>query len=160
MPTFLEHQAGWQLGEFRYEHLPQVLAIENQVYPFPWTEGIFKDCLESGYVCQVLQAGDDLLGYIVSMVAVGECHILNVCTAPGYRRQGVAQFLLDYSFQRAAELGAEEVFLEVRVSNASAIALYLGLGFEQVGRRKNYYPDHEGREDALVFKRILEPHRC
>lgn len=163
MPTLFEGREPpslWQLDLFRPEHLTQVLAIENRVYPFPWTVGIFKDCLESGYICRVLRVKNELLGYVVSSVAVGECHILNICTSPEFRRQGVGLFLLESVFLEVADRGAEAVFLEVRVSNVAAIALYTQLGFEQVGRRKHYYPDHEGREDALVFKRLLAPQRC
>jgi ribosomal-protein-alanine N-acetyltransferase len=144
-----------QIVPLGFRHLPQVLEIEQRAYPWPWTEGMFVDSLRNGHLCFCLQQQQQLMGYIIVYVAVGECHVLNVCVDPQHQGLGLGQRLLDYALQAALELGAESAFLEVRVSNAAAIALYERSGFAQVGKRPNYYPAGDRREDALVYSRLL-----
>lgn len=142
------------------DDLETVLAIEQASYPFPWTKGIFLDCLQGNYVCWTVQpqkAGTaTLLGYVIASVAVGECHLLNICIAPDCRGQGIADFLMRELMVEAVSLGASQMFLEVRPSNLAAQVLYRRMGFVEVGRRKNYYPAQVGREDALIWMCNLE----
>ncbi len=145
-----------QFKPLTFDDLPAVLEIERASYPFPWSQGIFEDCLRSGYLCWGSWEQDRLKAYAVATVAVGECHLLNICVAPSARRGGAARALLEWVFQQAWELGAEKVLLEVRVSNRGAISLYEGMGFVRSGCRKNYYPNGEQREDALLFDKKLE----
>jgi [ribosomal protein S18]-alanine N-acetyltransferase len=129
-----------------------VVAIERSSYQFPWSEGIFRDCLRVGYVCRVVSVSRAISGYGVMSVGGGEAHILNLCVAEACRCRGVGRQLLSCLIERAAAAGAAEAFLEVRPSNTAAIRLYLATGFEQVGTRRGYYQAVGGREDAAVLK--------
>ena len=135
----------------RAADLEAISRIELTAYPYPWTYGIFRDCLASGYECWVLERSGELIGYGVLSVAVGEAHILNICIAPTEQSRGHGRRVLARLLDLARWHRAERVFLEVRPSNTSAIALYDSAGFNEIGRRPNYYPGKRGREDALVM---------
>lgn len=132
-----------------------VMAIELTAYEFPWTEGIFRDCIRVGYCCRVLELGSEMMGYAVMSVGAGEAHILNLCVRSDHRGRGYGGVLLSELLDRACERGAEIMFLEVRPSNRVARTLYEKMGFNEVGLRSGYYPAHNGREDALVMARQL-----
>ena len=137
-----------------------LMRIENRAYEFPWTEGIFRDCLAAGYECWVLEDGGVLLGYGVLSSAAGEAHILNVCVAIEYQGRGLGRLLVRRLLDLARWHHAHQVFLEVRPSNPNAIALYDSEGFNEIGRRTNYYPAKRGREDAIVMGlELLPPER-
>jgi len=136
--------------------VPAVVAIERAAYPFPWSEGIFRDCLRVGYVCRVACTGNEVIAYGVMSVGAGEAHILNLCVDAHFRCRGVGKQLLGYLVDRAASAGMGEAFLEVRPSNTAAIRLYQSLGFQQVGVRRGYYQAVGGREDAAVLKLVLQ----
>ena len=136
-----------------------VIAVERASYQFPWSEGIFRDCLRVGYVCRVVTVNEKIVAYGVMSVGAGEAHILNLCVGEPYRCQGVGKRLLTYLIERGNAAGMAEAFLEVRPSNTSAIRLYLSLGFEQVGMRRGYYQAVGGREDAAVLKLALRSRR-
>src|SRR6201994_3835643 len=136
-----------------------VVALERASYQFPWSEGIFRDCLRVGYICRVITVNDVIIGYGVMSVGAGEAHILNLCIGELYRCRGVGRRLLTYLIERGTAAGMSEAFLEVRPSNTSAIRLYLSVGFEQVGMRRGYYQAVGGREDAAVLKLALRPRR-
>jgi [ribosomal protein S18]-alanine N-acetyltransferase len=134
------------------ERLEAVLCIEQQAYPHPWTRGNFNDAMASGYLGQLLMAGDALLGYFVAMKGVDEVHLLNITVAPAYQRQGWARVMLDALAIWARGQGADWLWLEVRVGNERAMAVYESHGYCRVGVRKAYYPaDHGQREDAVVM---------
>jgi ribosomal-protein-alanine N-acetyltransferase len=137
--------------------IPMVVTVEKSAYQFPWSEGIFRDCLRVGYVCRVVDAGGDLAGYGIMSVGAGEAHILNVCIREEYRGRGYARKMLLYLMERARSAGMNEAFLEVRPSNTAAARLYHSMGFEQVGIRRGYYQATLGREDAAVLRRTLLP---
>jgi len=136
-----------------------VVAIERAAYQFPWSEGIFRDCLRVGYVCRVACLGDEVIGYGVMSVGAGEAHILNLCVNAHFRCRGVGRRMLAYLVERARAAGMAEAFLEVRPSNTAAIRLYQSMGFEQVGIRRGYYQAVGGREDASVLKLVLPGRR-
>jgi len=135
--------------------IPMIGVIEREGYQFPWSEGIFRDCLRVGYVCRVAEVDGDMAGYGIMSVGAGEAHVLNVCIREGYRCRGLARKMLIYLLERARSAGMQEAFLEVRPSNVVASRLYRSLGFEQVGIRKGYYQAAGGREDAEVLRRML-----
>jgi [ribosomal protein S18]-alanine N-acetyltransferase len=137
--------------------IPMVVSIERSAYQFPWSEGIFRDCLRVGYVCRVVDAGGDMGGYGIMSVGAGEAHILNVCIREEYRGRSYARKMLLFLMDRARAAGMREAFLEVRPSNTAAARLYHSMGFEQVGVRRGYYQATVGREDAAVLRRILLP---
>ena len=132
--------------------LDRVLQIEQRAYPHPWTRGNFMDALRSGYHARVLLAGEQVLGYYVAMQGVDEVHLLNITVSPDYQRQGWGRIMLDALALWARSLGAQWLWLEVRVSNTRALAIYEAHGYRRVGLRKNYYPaGHGQREDAVVM---------
>ena len=139
----------------RVDDLESVLDIELRAYPFPWTRGIFHDCLRAGYPAWVLESGDRIIGYGMLTIAADEAHVLNVCAAPEVQGQGHGRRLLRTLLRIARTRGAARVFLEVRPSNTIAIALYDAEGFNEIGRRPRYYPAKNGREDAIVMAKEL-----
>lgn len=141
-----------QLRPMVDDDLAEVMRIEQASYDFPWTLGIFGDCLRVGYICRVLEFDVHIVGYGVMSVGAGEAHILNVCIDERYRCRGLARVLLHEMLRSAAALGAQAAYLEVRPSNLAAIRLYAALGFEQVGTRRGYYQARNGREDAALLR--------
>lgn len=139
------------LRPMRESDLDAVMAIELRAYPFPWTRGIFRDCLHAGYSMWVHERGGALLGYGVLSVAAGEAHVLNLCTAIGHEGEGLGLHMLQALLKIARGQRAQRVFLEVRPSNPRAIDLYQRVGFNEIGRRPRYYPATGGREDAIVM---------
>lgn len=137
--------------------VPFVLALEILAYQFPWSEGIFRDCLRVGYTCRVLDIGGDVAGYGIMSMGAGEAHILNVCVRAEYQCRGLGRKMLQFLVDRARAAGMQEAFLEVRPSNSAAIRLYHSAGFEAVGVRRGYYQAAVGREDASVLRRVLLP---
>ncbi|MFM1895997.1 MAG: hypothetical protein RLZZ385_1071 [Pseudomonadota bacterium] len=133
------------------------LVVQNEAtsYEHPWTKRIFVDCLRSGYQCWVLASRDCIIGHGVMSVAIGESHLLTLCVHPDYQRRGFGRRILEFLMERAARLDAEVCFLEVRVSNHAARALYKAMGFVPIGQRKAYYPAADGREDAVIMSRSL-----
>jgi [ribosomal protein S18]-alanine N-acetyltransferase len=139
----------------RGNDIPDVVAIERGSYQFPWSEGIFRDCLRVGYVCRVVTVSRQVMAYGVMSFGAGEAHILNLCVGEAYRCRGIGRQLLNSLIERAGAAGMADAYLEVRPSNTTAIRLYLSLGFEQVGMRRGYYQAANGREDAAVLRRAL-----
>ncbi len=135
--------------------LPSVLAVEAAAYSHPWTDGIFRDCLRVGYFCWVCELGGEPVGHGVMSVAVGEAHILNLCIAPDRQRQGLGRRLLERLLRVARDHRADTVYLEVRASNRIARTLYESSGFAEVGVRRDYYPGHKRREDAIIYAKPL-----
>ena len=133
-------------------HLDSVMEVEQRSYAHPWTRGNFQDALAHGYQVQLLLGGEQLLGYFVAMPGVDEAHLLNITVAPEFQRQGWARMLLDALQLWARGRQAQWLWLEVRVSNQRARAIYEAYGFRKVGERKRYYPaEGDVREDAIVM---------
>ncbi|HEY1392590.1 MAG TPA: ribosomal protein S18-alanine N-acetyltransferase [Methylibium sp.] len=142
------------LQDMRVDDLDEVLRVEQLAYSHPWSRGNFVDSLHAGYLAQTLRADDGaLLGYFIAMPGVDEVHLLNLTVAPGEQGRGHARFMLDMlSLAARAEHHAAKLWLEVRVSNARALALYERYGFRRAGLRRGYYPlKPQQREDALVM---------
>lgn len=140
------------LRPMREEDLDEVARIEGEAYEFPWTLGIFRDCMRAGYGCWVLsRPAGEIVGYGVLSVAAGEAHVLNVCVDTKEQSKGHGRRMMKRLIDLARWHQANRIFLEVRPSNPRAIALYHDLGFNEIGRRPNYYPARQGREDAVVM---------
>lgn len=130
--------------------LDRVLLVEADCYPHPWTGEMFVAELDAPHGrIELCVDGEELAGFMVCWYLLGELHVLNVATAPRYRRRGIAAALLRRAFDRARTEGLEKAFLEVRKGNAGAIALYRRFGFEDVAVRPRYYSDGE---DALIME--------
>lgn len=132
-----------------------IAALESELQAFPWTRGNFADSLQAGHSVWVAAIGGELIGFSVVMVVLDEAHLLNIGVAARHHGQGFGARLLRNAMACARLAGAATMYLEVRPSNARAVELYRHFGFNEVGRRKGYYPAPDGREDALVFSRVL-----
>jgi ribosomal-protein-alanine N-acetyltransferase len=139
------------------DDLALVSDIERRSYEFPWSHGVFRDCLLAGYSCIVIERDETVVGYGILSVAAGEAHILNLCVDPAYRKLGYASRMLEEILLRARRAEVGEIFLEVRPSNEVALKLYSNYGFHQVASRPAYYQARDGREDAAVLSRVLKP---
>ena len=147
----VSRSAAVSLRALRESDLNAVMAIEVRGYPYPWTRGIFLDCLRAGYPGLAMERDGLLIGYGVLSIAADEAHVLNVCIDPLAQSRGLGRQLLRALVRLAGDRGAQRVFLEVRPSNAPALALYHSEGFNEIGRRPRYYPAAQGREDAVVM---------
>jgi ribosomal-protein-alanine N-acetyltransferase len=139
-----------------HEDIAQVSDIERRSYDFPWSHGVFRDCLFAGYDCVVMERDRMIVGYGILSVAAGEAHILNLCVAPRFRKHGFGELILDEVLVRAARAEVREIFLEVRPSNEAALALYRKKGFRHIAERPAYYQAKGGREDAAVLSKLLK----
>ncbi|OGI62932.1 MAG: ribosomal-protein-alanine N-acetyltransferase [Candidatus Muproteobacteria bacterium RBG_16_60_9] len=144
-----------RLRPMREVDLNAVLEVERSSYEFPWTRAIFRDCLRAGYYCFVYESSAGLVGHGIVSIAAGECHLLNICVHPEYQRRGLGRALVNFLLLFARRKRAKVALLEVRISNPSAYQLYIQLGFDEIGMRKDYYPARYGREDAIILARDL-----
>jgi ribosomal-protein-alanine N-acetyltransferase len=136
--------------------LPRVVEIERAAFSHPWSEEMIRRELEHEFSTVLLATdGRDgpIMGFAVVWLVHDELHVLNVAVAPESRRRGVARSVLDRMERNGREQGARVAMLEVRRSNAPAIALYRSLGYREVGVRPRYYA--EDGEDALVMDKAL-----
>jgi ribosomal-protein-alanine N-acetyltransferase len=145
-----------QLAAMGSADLAEVMAIEQRAYTLPWSYGNFIDSIAAGYEAFVLRDAEGLLlGYFLAMKGVDEMHLLNITVAPEFHRQGLARRLLDEVCLLCRLRGCTQLWLEVRVSNQRARAVYARYGFAEVGLRRGYYPaDPAGsgvREDAVLM---------
>ncbi|WP_047552712.1 ribosomal protein S18-alanine N-acetyltransferase [Methylotenera sp. G11] len=128
-----------------------IMQIEPYIYSHPWSRGNFSDSLVSGYSAWVLLDGAQIIGYSLMMMVLDEAHLLNLSIAKAYQKQGLGRLLLEHMIAIAKRQNAANMFLEVRPSNISAIALYENMGFNEMAIRRGYYPAHNGREDAVLM---------
>ncbi|MFK3846292.1 MULTISPECIES: ribosomal protein S18-alanine N-acetyltransferase [Stenotrophomonas] len=135
----------------RESDLNAVMVIEERGYPYPWTRGIFLDCLRAGYPGLAMEEDGLLVGYALLSIAADEAHLLNICVDPLNQSRGRGRQLLRAIVGLARDRGVQRVFLEVRPTNTPALSLYHSEGFNEIGRRPRYYPAADGREDALVM---------
>lgn len=149
--------AGLALVPMTLDDVDEVHALECSVFPHPWSRANFSDSVQAGYDAWLLRdAEGQLAGYFLLMYALDEAHLLDVAVAGARHGTGLGRYLLDTLCARAKDMGAESVLLEVRPSNERALAVYKRFGFAEIGRRKGYYPAHEGkREDAIVMRHAV-----
>ncbi len=143
------------LCPMQLDNVEEVLKIEHTMYDYPWTEGIFKDCLRVGYCCWLLMEDDEIAAYSVLSAAAGESHLLNLCVRKTSQRRGYGRQLMEHMLKLAKRHDADVCLLEVRPSNTAAIDLYEKMDFVEVGVRPNYYPAKNGHEDAVILAREL-----
>src|ERR1700760_3677538 len=116
-PELLDTVPDIQIRPMSESDVSDVIAVERDAYQFPWSEGIFRDCLRVGYVCRVVDVGGEMAGYGIMSVGGGEAHSLNVCVSEPYLCRGFGRKLMLYLLDRARAAGMYEAFLEVRPSN-------------------------------------------
>ena len=135
-------------------HVPQIAELEKLCFQDPWSEkSIASELGNKLSLWLVAMDGQKVVGYVGSQTVLGETDMMNIAVDPNYRRQGIANQLILTLIQQLSVRDSHSLMLEVRVSNAPAIALYESLGFEQVGRRPKYY--HNPREDALILRKEI-----
>lgn len=137
------------------DDIDTVMQVETKVYSYPWTEGIFKDCIRVGYDCWLALVDDSIAAHAVISVAAGESHILNISVAEEQQGRGIGKQFIEFLVRIAINKQADIIMLEVRTSNVAAINCYNATGFNEIGCRKDYYPASNGREDALLFARQI-----
>lgn len=143
------------LSTMQATDLAEVLAIEQQSFPNPWTSALFLQELRVAFsrvMLARLAAGGAIVGYLCRWLVADEVHVLNVAVHPAHRRSGIASSLIREVLREADEAGASVVKLEVRRANVGGRRLYEGLAFEEVGVRRDYYGKGE---DALIMQRTL-----
>ncbi|WP_111643225.1 ribosomal protein S18-alanine N-acetyltransferase [Marinimicrobium alkaliphilum] len=150
----LSDGTGLKLRPLTRADLFRIESIEAQAHTHPWSVDSYEDCLGGRQQCWVARVGNDVVGCTVFTQSADESELLNLVVAPRWQGKGIGRSLLNFVVTQVAPR-AEVLFLEVRVSNQKAITLYSASGFIEVGRRKDYYPAYEGREDALVMMRRL-----
>ena len=134
------------------EHVPQVAELEKLCFADPWSENSVASELNNIWSYWVVALWDDaVVGYIGSQSSCDETDVMNVAVHPDFRRKGIAESLIETLIMELKNRGSHALMLEVRASNAPAIALYEKLGFQQVGCRKNYY--RNPKEDALILRK-------
>ncbi|WP_455426816.1 ribosomal protein S18-alanine N-acetyltransferase [Dryocola sp. LX212] len=133
------------------DDLPAAYAIEQRSHAFPWTEKTLASNQGERYFNLRLDVDGQMAAFAVTQVVLDEATLFNIAVDPAWQRKGLGRQLLEHLI---SELEAKDVFtlwLEVRASNAAAIALYESLGFNEATIRRNYYPTKEGREDAIIM---------
>src|SRR5690606_3636693 len=136
--------------------LKAIAEVERAAYDYPWSLGIFRDCLLAGYYCIALEIDGVVSGYSIMSIAAAEAHVLNLCVHPRMQHRGFGPRLLTTLLDKAKGAGVDKVFLEVRPSNAHALSLYRSVGFEEIGMRPAYYQARWGREDAVILAAMLK----
>jgi len=143
--------ANYQFRPMTEDDIDDIMRIEPHIYSHPWTRGNFVDSLISGYSSWVLLDQTRMIGYSLMMMVLDEAHLLNLSIAQAYQKRGLGRLLLEHMISIAKHHGAANMFLEVRPSNISAIALYENIGFNEMAVRRAYYPAQNGREDAVLM---------
>jgi len=143
--------SAYQFRPMTEDDLDEIMCIEPHIYSHPWSRGNFVDSLRSGYASWVLLSEDEIIGYSLMMMVLDEAHLLNLSVAKPYQKRGLGRLLLEHIITVAKRHGAANMFLEVRPSNISAIALYENIGFNEMAIRRGYYPAQQGREDAVLM---------
>ena len=131
--------------------IPEVFNIECSAHSHPWSEKLFLSNFGKRYINHVLIIEGKIVGYFIASYVAGEVTLLNIAIAPEYQGNGLGQGLLSYLKQFSITLEQQEIWLEVRASNQSAIAIYQKLDFIEVDVRSAYYPAENGREDAVIM---------
>lgn len=141
--------------EMKAEHVPQVAQLEKLCFADPWSEMSIASELQNLWAYWLVAVQDDMVvGYIGSQSTIDETDVMNVAVHPDWRRQGIAEQLIENLIEELKKRGSHALMLEVRASNTPAIALYGKIGFRQVGLRKNYY--RNPKEDALILRKEWE----
>ena len=139
------------------DDLDRVIENKTRSYAFPWTRGVFSDCLKSHHECWVAVRESDVIGHGILSIGANEAHLLNVCVRRDQQGNGLGRQIVVHMIGRAERRGAAVIYLEVRPSNRVAGSLYASLGFREIGLRKDYYPAELGNEDARVLSLSLGP---
>ncbi|HHH2127427.1 TPA: ribosomal protein S18-alanine N-acetyltransferase [Yersinia enterocolitica] len=131
--------------------LATAYQIEQASHAFPWTEKTLASNQGERYLNFKLNIGEQMAGFAITQIVLDEATLFNIAIDPQYQRQGCGRLLLEHVITELEKRQIVTLWLEVRASNARAIALYESLGFNEVLVRRNYYPSADGREDAIMM---------
>lgn len=147
-----------ELLPMQSEHLTAVWQIEQQAHSHPWAESMVRDLTSRGACHYVLiDQQQRLLGYFYAQNIVGEVTLLNIAVAPQWQGKGIGRELIQGFLTICEQHGAESAWLEARASNQKALNLYQSEGFNEVDRRRDYYPANNGKEDAIIMSYLFFP---
>ncbi|MFT5838280.1 MAG: ribosomal-protein-alanine N-acetyltransferase [Flavobacteriales bacterium] len=125
--------------------------LHKQAQFSPWSRRIFEDCLTKPYFAHSLKQDEQLLGYYIGMKVLDEVTLMDIVVAAAHQGKGLGKLLLQHLIEQCNQNDIQQIWLEVRESNAAAISLYDNAGFILVEQRVNYYPSAKGKEDALIM---------
>lgn len=137
------------------QHLDVLMTIENACHSHPWSEKTLLSCIGGRYFGFMLEKNNALVGFYIGEYVAGDATLMDICVSPDHQGHGYGKQLLNHFSEHAITLGAEQLLLEVRAKNISALMMYINIGFIEVGRRTGYYPSKIGYEDAIVMKKSL-----
>jgi ribosomal-protein-alanine N-acetyltransferase len=129
---------------------------EGLAYEIPWSDKLLRDCLLGNYVCFIMTFQDKIIGHMIFQQVLDEIHLHNVCVLPDLQNSGLGDRWLDHLETYAREHRIRDIILEVRASNLIAKKLYAKRGYREIGLRKGYYQNQNGREDGLVMKARID----
>lgn len=144
-----------ELIEASASDLDRVAEIDSIAFEFAWTREQFQSSFEAGHRFILVKENAIIVGFAVYMQIFEQAELLSIAIDPRHRRKGYAKMLIEQMSANLMRGGAEQLFLEVRVSNQPAISLYEKMGFKAISRRKGYYPTKDGHEDAIVMQKNL-----
>ena len=137
------------------EDLDEIVNIENKSHLTPWTKKNFTDADDANNLFKVLKSESNIIGYYIALFVAEECQLLNITVRLELKKKGFGQLMLKNLVEECRKKNIINIFLEVRLSNSSAIRLYEKNGFNEIGIRRNYYKIPEGREDAIMMGLVL-----
>ncbi len=144
-----------QFSDFEESDLSDIELIENEVHAYPWTRGNFLDSIKASHTCLMMKLNEEIIGYAVIMFVLDECNLLNICIKKSMQKKGYGSSLLREIIRRAGLSHSKTIYLEVRLSNHTAIYFYDKHGFNEMSIRKNYYRAKGGREDAVLMGLVI-----
>ena len=133
------------------QDLDRAFAIEQRSHAFPWSEKTFASNQGERYLNYRLDVGTEMAAFAITQIVLDEATLFNLAVDPAFQRRGLGRTLLQHLIGELEQRGVLTLWLEVRASNRTAIALYQQLDFNEVSVRRNYYPTAEGKEDAIIM---------
>ncbi|WP_336797204.1 ribosomal protein S18-alanine N-acetyltransferase [Erwinia aphidicola] len=140
-----------QISLLTTQDLEPAFAIEQRSHAFPWTEKTLASNHGERYLNFALRVDGVLAAFAITQVVLDEATLFNLAVDPAFQRRGLGRELLRHLIGELEQRGVMTLWLEVRASNAAAIALYEQLDFNEVSIRRNYYPTRDGKEDAIMM---------
>ena len=144
-----------KINFYNQEDLNEIVKIENKSHLTPWTKKNFTDADNANNLFKVLKSESNIVGYYIALFAAEECQLLNITVRLELKKKGFGQLMLKNLVEECRKKNIINIFLEVRLSNSSAIRLYEKNGFNEIGIRRNYYKILDGREDAIMMGLVL-----
>lgn len=140
-----------QFSPLTEQNCASCFELHKQGQFSPWSRKIFEDCISKPYFAYCLNQDEQLLGYYIGMKVLDEVTLMDIVVNSSHQGRGLGQILLEHLIDKCNQDNIQQIWLEVRESNAAAIHIYDNAGFILVEQRVNYYPSAKGKEDALIM---------